>query len=315
MAWHTAKNFAQTTVDSNALNNTTSPITFAVADGSVFGSTFPMYATVDPSGAAEVIEITARSTNNITATRASAAAHSGTPKIVCAVAAQYISELQTAVDLKAPLDSPALTGTPTAPTASASDNSTKIATTAYVDAAVAGGGGGDFTLITSTAVTSPVGSITFSSIAGTYKGLMLQFTARSSDATSVDSIIMRFNSDTGANYNLAYVQQYGASSLGGGQSTGKTSFADIMPFTGSSASGAGDVSTYSIWMPGYAGTTYHKHILIQALCVFNAGGYGYYWYNNAGYWASTSAITGISLAPNSGGNFAAGCVFSLYGVG
>lgn len=35
--------------------------------------------------------------------------------------------------------SPALTGTPTAPTASASDNSTKIATTAYVDAQVAGG--------------------------------------------------------------------------------------------------------------------------------------------------------------------------------
>lgn len=39
--------------------------------------------------------------------------------------------------LKAPLASPGLTGTPTAPTASASDNSTKISTTAYVDAAVA----------------------------------------------------------------------------------------------------------------------------------------------------------------------------------
>lgn len=36
-------------------------------------------------------------------------------------------------------NSPALTGTPTAPTASPSDNSTKIATTAYVDAQVAGG--------------------------------------------------------------------------------------------------------------------------------------------------------------------------------
>ena len=39
--------------------------------------------------------------------------------------------------LKAPLASPALTGTPTAPTASPGDNSTKLATTAYVDAAVA----------------------------------------------------------------------------------------------------------------------------------------------------------------------------------
>ena len=39
---------------------------------------------------------------------------------------------QTALDAKAPLASPALTGTPTAPTAADNDNSTKIATTAYV---------------------------------------------------------------------------------------------------------------------------------------------------------------------------------------
>lgn len=44
---------------------------------------------------------------------------------------------QTALDLKAPLASPALTGTPTAPTPSAADNSTKIATTAYVDTGLA----------------------------------------------------------------------------------------------------------------------------------------------------------------------------------
>lgn len=43
---------------------------------------------------------------------------------------------QDELDLKAPLDSPALTGNPTAPTQSSLDNSTKIATTAYVDAKV-----------------------------------------------------------------------------------------------------------------------------------------------------------------------------------
>lgn len=44
---------------------------------------------------------------------------------------------QTALDLKAPLASPALTGTPTAPTQSQADDSTKVATTAYVRAAIA----------------------------------------------------------------------------------------------------------------------------------------------------------------------------------
>jgi len=38
--------------------------------------------------------------------------------------------------LLAPKASPALTGTPTAPTQAALDNSTNIATTAYADAAV-----------------------------------------------------------------------------------------------------------------------------------------------------------------------------------
>ena len=43
---------------------------------------------------------------------------------------------QTALNLKANLASPALTGTPTAPTASAGTNNTQIATTAYVETAV-----------------------------------------------------------------------------------------------------------------------------------------------------------------------------------
>ena len=45
------------------------------------------------------------------------------------------SATQSALDLKANLASPALTGTPTAPTATPGTNSTQIATTAYVDAA------------------------------------------------------------------------------------------------------------------------------------------------------------------------------------
>ena len=45
-----------------------------------------------------------------------------------------IDGLQTALDLKAPLASPALTGTPSAPTAAANTNTTQIATTAFVQA-------------------------------------------------------------------------------------------------------------------------------------------------------------------------------------
>ncbi|WP_300581194.1 head decoration protein [Marivita sp.] len=47
-----------------------------------------------------------------------------------------VTGLQTALDAKAPLASPALSGTPTAPTATAGTNTTQIATTAFVAAEI-----------------------------------------------------------------------------------------------------------------------------------------------------------------------------------
>lgn len=50
---------------------------------------------------------------------------------------------QTALDLKAPLSSPAFTNTPTVPTAAAGTNTTQAASTAFVTTAVAAGPGAD----------------------------------------------------------------------------------------------------------------------------------------------------------------------------
>jgi len=59
--------------------------------------------------------------------------------LVRAIALDMIAgdiELAGALALKAPLASPALTGSPTAPTPAAGDSSTKLATTAFVQTAV-----------------------------------------------------------------------------------------------------------------------------------------------------------------------------------
>lgn len=53
------------------------------------------------------------------------------------------SQLDTLLAAKAPLASPALTGTPTAPTAAPATNTTQIATTAFVQEALSGAGAGD----------------------------------------------------------------------------------------------------------------------------------------------------------------------------
>ena len=54
-----------------------------------------------------------------------------------------VSGLQTALDAKAALASPAFTGTPTAPTQAPGNNTTRLATTAFVQAAISGAGAGD----------------------------------------------------------------------------------------------------------------------------------------------------------------------------
>jgi hypothetical protein len=50
--------------------------------------------------------------------------------------ANYATTISTTLGLKAPLASPALTGTPTAPTATAGTNTTQVSTTAFVKTAI-----------------------------------------------------------------------------------------------------------------------------------------------------------------------------------
>lgn len=69
--------------------------------------------------------------------------------------------IATAVATKADLASPALTGTPTAPTATSGTNTTQLATTAFVQTAISAAGSGT---VTSVAVTSSDATITGSPI-------------------------------------------------------------------------------------------------------------------------------------------------------
>lgn len=87
-------------------------------------------------------------------------------------------DLETQLALKAPLSSPAFTGTPTAPTPTAGDNSTKVATTAYVDGK----------MVRATAVTASGTSIDFTGIPSWVKRITVMFESVSTNGTSPISI-------------------------------------------------------------------------------------------------------------------------------
>ena len=80
--------------------------------------------------------------------------------------ANFSSTVTNSLALKAPLADPALTGTPTAPTATSGTNTTQIATTAFVQAAVSGlssGGGASVTVSDAAPSTPSAGDLWFDS--------------------------------------------------------------------------------------------------------------------------------------------------------
>lgn len=76
---------------------------------------------------------------------------------VNAIAESKVTNLVTDLSAKAPIASPTFTGNPAAPTPTAGDNDTSIATTAFVTTAVAAGGGGTVTSVTAGDSTITIG--------------------------------------------------------------------------------------------------------------------------------------------------------------
>jgi hypothetical protein len=137
-------------------------------------------------------------------------------------------------------------------------------------------------------------SVTFSSISGAYRDLVLVLAG----TTSVDTfIVIRFNSDSGSNY--SYVQMF-ASTSGNGSVTGTTTSLQ-------SAVLRTAVSQNLIQIMDYSATDKHKTVLIRR------GQPASDTVAAAERWANTSAITNISLVTNAG-TYNSGTSFALYGI-
>lgn len=171
-------------------------------------------------------------------------------------------------------------------------------------------GGGGLTLIKDVLLTATTASITFSSIPGTYKTLILDlYGAVTTTGVSDEPIYLTFNADGGANYD--YLAQLGVTNAGGlsSQAYGATQIS-LVNLPGGNAP-AGSAGSVYVRIPNYAGTTFWKTLVAT-------GGDHWGTSNNTvldllGDWHSTSAITEIGLAPESG-SFSAGTRATLWGA-
>ena len=159
-------------------------------------------------------------------------------------------------------------------------------------------------------LTTSASSVTFSGLGAysDYKHLQIRFVGRTDIAnTSARDLLVRLNADTGNSY--AYHNLYGTGSEVNSRQASTTGgmfqrevFADGNNTTGVFGAGIIDILDFS---------STSKNTTIRTLLGVNATSSTIVALSS-GLWNSTSAVTSVTLAPNSS-NLVAGTRFSLYG--
>lgn len=170
-----------------------------------------------------------------------------------------------------------------------------------------------FELITTVTVGSGgASSIDFTSIPGTYTDLLIDYSLRvtlSGGPYHFSDCAVRFNGDTGANYNNLTLRAREGSIGSGGSTT-----ATIIPLYEASAGNATTNSFGSgqLYITNYAGSNYKATSLDGGSETNNSTlvQLGFV----SGLWKSTSAITSIKLYDQNATNFVQYSSASLYGI-
>ena len=173
-----------------------------------------------------------------------------------------------------------------------------------------GGAAGDLVKLSEQIVSgSAAASITFASIVGTYRHLEMLFIGRGDVSAGNANFGVRFNGDSGANYDIQQIQ--GNNTTPGAY--GVPAQTSINPFfiAGNTAP-AGAVGTTRLLIYDYARAVWRKQVQGENYLDTADSAGGSYTTLGGGVWRSTAAITSITLISISG-NFAVGTLATLYG--
>ena len=160
-----------------------------------------------------------------------------------------------------------------------------------------------YDLIDSQVLGSSASEVTFSSIPGDWRDLILVVTK----VKAVNSVApsLRFNGDTGTNYSRVSMQ-----GRAGNQAVSNSGTLNTLALNSDDSVGAGGDATYIIQILDYAQTDKHKSLLSRSGQYTTQTNFVY---ALAGRWASTSAITSVTFRTFTDA-FAAGVTFHLYGI-
>lgn len=171
--------------------------------------------------------------------------------------------------------------------------------------------GSAFIAQTTLVTTQP--TVTFDQLPQTYHNLRLVWQARADNNSATQCIGIRFNGDSGTNYDQVTDDTAGAAAA-----TGQPALA--FSYLAGSGSTANAAASGVLFLVNYAGTIFFKDAMsygrIESAANASFSNRTEFW---SGTWKSTAAVTSITLlngttsAFSTTNNFIAGSYFSLYG--
>ena len=163
-----------------------------------------------------------------------------------------------------------------------------------------------FTLIASTTVGSGgAASIDFTSIPSTYTDLVLKTSTRHNGSSVANAFWVTFNGST-SNYSTRYLEGSGSGTPGSAANTNRSAGVE-----NGNTSTANTFSNAEIYIPNYAGSTYKSYSSDSV--VENNATLGVQWFL-AKLWSDNSAITSITIQPDTAVNYLQYSTAYLYGV-
>lgn len=164
----------------------------------------------------------------------------------------------------------------------------------------------------STLTLGVAGPVNFANIPASYTHLLLLGYLRQDAAITEGTVRLRFNQDSGNNYQEELNSYLNATASAAGQ------VAQGQIQIGHSPGGSAPASYFgvlSIYIPFYGGTSNFKPALGDSYSALSSAATGQRRTWAGGHWLSTAAINHVNIFGASGaGDFATGTVVSLYGL-
>ena len=159
------------------------------------------------------------------------------------------------------------------------------------------------TPIATNTLTAAAASVVFSSIPNTYTDIVAVCQLVATSATLQNAPQLRINGDTGSNYSATALNGNGINGASGRWTNQTVIYADYYGILQNN--GIGQATAHFM---NYSNTTTYKTVLMRS------GKGSKETTASAGLWRSTAAINSISFITDSPQTFAAGTIFTLYGI-